>query len=104
MPPGRDGRLGQGVDEKPRVMLRRIDAVGCNDPARKTSEGGRHRELAATRRAADVGCLLSRWFRLRIAVASPRRRALGFRTGRFMRPRNWSSEAVSGVSSEVARK
>ena len=52
MPPGKDGDVGHGVEKKPRMMLRRIDAVGRNDPAR--------------------GCL--------------------------------SSEAVSGASSEVARR
>jgi hypothetical protein len=32
MPPGRVGGLGHGVDKKLRIMLRRIDAVGRNDP------------------------------------------------------------------------
>jgi hypothetical protein len=34
MPPGKDGDVGHGVEKKPRMMLRRIDAVGRNDPAR----------------------------------------------------------------------
>ena len=58
-------------------MLRRLDAVGRNDPVRGISDGGCHRGLAPTRRHADVCRWLIRFLRLRIAVASPRRRAVG---------------------------
>ena len=50
-------------------MLRRIDAIGRNDPARGISDAG---NIEDSRRRDDV----CRWLS-RIAVASPRRRAVG---------------------------
>lgn len=63
VPPSRDGGLGHGVDKKPRIVLRRTDAVGRNVLPEESVTAAviEHSRRLGGMMMGVVGCGGSRW-------------------------------------------